>query len=270
MAQEASVSKIQTAIANTLKKPAIIPFIVSGFPDMETTRKLIKVFENSGAAAVELGFPYSDPLADGPVIQKAAKHSLENGTNTEKIFELLEEIKYEIKIPIILFTYFNPVFKYGIEKFIKKAASVNASGLIIPDLPLEESEEVRVLCKENCIDFIMLVAPTSGEERINNIAQSSSGFIYLVSSTGVTGVREYFSDVLEELIKEIKKVSNTPVAVGFGISKPEHVKNLKNLGADGVIIGSAIIKLINESKENKQDLLDNITEYVRTLGIFDE
>lgn len=221
---------------------------------MEATKNAIKLFEEKGAAAVELGFPFSDPLADGPVIQNASKVALENGINIDKIFGLLEEIKDNTTIPIILFTYINPVMNYGLEKFIEKAASVNANGLIIPDLPLEESEEVSNLCKKHNIDLIMLVAPTSGEERIKNIAQKSSGFTYLVSSTGVTGVREDFSANISSMIKEIKSVSNTPVAVGFGVSKQEHIKNLEQMGADGVIIGSAIIKNI-----------DKLDEYITTL-----
>ncbi len=271
MAQEASISKIKHSILSSRIKPAFIPFIVSGFPDMETTKGLIKIFEQQGAAAVELGFPYSDPLADGPVIQKAAKYSLENGTNTDKIFDLLEEIKPEITVPLILFTYFNPVFKYGIEKFITKAAAVNAAGIIIPDLPQEESEEVIVLCKENNIDFIMLVAPTSGKERIKKIALKSSGFIYLVSSTGVTGVRETFSEKLKPVLREIKSFTDTPVAVGFGVSNKDHIMGLKTLGADGFIIGSAIVKLIDKYKDNREILLDNLIEYLRdNIGIYHE
>jgi len=271
MEQEASISKIQKSIVSSRIKPAFIPFIVSGFPDIDTTKELIKIFEQEGAAAVELGFPYSDPLADGPVIQKAAKHSLENGTNTDKIFAMLEELKNEINVPLILFTYFNPVFKYGLENFVQKAAAVNAAGIIIPDLPQEESGEVVELCKKNGIDFIMLVAPTSGRERIKNIALKSSGFIYLVSSTGVTGVRESFSEKLKPVFQEIKSCTDTPVAVGFGVSTKEHILCLKNIGADGFIIGSAIVKLIDKYKDNKKILLDNLYEYLHSnIGIYNE
>lgn len=268
MAQEDLISRTQDAINKSKLKPAFMPFIVSGFPDLETTKDLIKLFEKQGAAAVELGFPYSDPLADGPVIQKAAKDSLENGTNADKIFSMIDEIKNEVSIPLVLFTYYNPVFKYGIENFIKKAASVKAAGLIIPDLPFEESEEVLRLCREYNIDLIMLIAPTSGQERIKNIAKKSSGFIYLVSSTGVTGVRDGFSEKLAEVFREIKSSTDTPVVVGFGVSKSEHIENLKKLGADGFIIGSAIVKIIDKYKDNKNNLLDNLAEYMKNIGIF--
>ena len=267
MGQEASTSKIHKAITESRNKPAFIPFIVAGFPDLETTKDLIKLFEQQGAAAVEIGFPHSDPLADGPVIQQAAKYSLEKGINADKIFSMLEDIKHEISVPVILFTYFNPVFKYGIEKFIEKAAEVNASGLIIPDLPLEESEEVKTLCKKYNIDFIMLVSPASGKERIQNIARNSSGFIYLVSSTGVTGVRQDFSEKLTNIFREIRAVTNTPVAVGFGVSTPEHVQNLRTLGVEGFIIGSAIVKIIDEYKDNKNILLHNLVNYLKAMDI---
>lgn len=265
MEQGYTGSKIQNSITNSSKKPAFIPFIVSGFPNFEVTKDLLKFFEQKGAAAVELGFPYSDPLADGPVIQKASKFSLEQGTNINKIFGMLDEVKDTISVPIILFTYFNPVMKYGIENFVKKAASVNASGIIIPDLPLEESEEVISICKKYGIDFIMLVSPTSGEQRIKDIAQKSSGFIYLVSSTGVTGVREGFSNVLGGIFEQIKSVAQTPVAVGFGVSKSEHIQNLAELGADGAIVGSAIVKIIDEYKENKDLIIAKLAEYIDEL-----
>ncbi|OGI00003.1 MAG: tryptophan synthase subunit alpha [Candidatus Melainabacteria bacterium GWF2_37_15] len=262
-----NISRIQNSIQNSRNKPAFIPFVVAGFPDLETTKDLIKLFEQKGAAAVEIGFPHSDPLADGPVIQQAAKYSLENGINADKIFNTLEEIKAEISVPIILFTYFNPVFKYGIKRFLEKAAAVNAAGLIIPDLPLEESEEIKILCKKFNMDFIMLVSPASGTERIQNIARNSSGFIYLVSSTGVTGVRKDFSEKLTNIFREIKAVTTTPVAVGFGVSAPEHVQKLRTLGAEGFIIGSAIVKIIDKYKDNKMILLDNLHNYLKTMDI---
>jgi len=204
-------------------------------------------------------------LADGPVIQKASKLSLENGTNIDKIFEMLEDIKENFSTPIILFTYYNPVLSFGVEKFIRKAASLNVSGIIIPDLPLEESEEVSEICKENNIDLIMLVSPTSNIERIEKIAKASAGFIYLVSSTGVTGVRESFSEQLGNILSKIKSFTKIPVAVGFGISKSEHIRELKELNADAAIIGSAIIKLIDQYKDDKILLINKMSEYLDSL-----
>ena len=265
MAQEELISKIQDSINKSSKKPALIPFIVSGYPDFETTKKLLKLFEEKKVAAIELGIPFSDPLADGPVIQKASKISLENGTNIDKIFEMLEDIKENFSTPIILFTYYNPVLSFGVEKFIRKAASLNVSGIIIPDLPLEESEEVSEICKENNIDLIMLVSPTSNIERIEKIAKASAGFIYLVSSTGVTGVRESFSEQLGNILSKIKSFTKIPVAVGFGISKSEHIRELKELNADAAIIGSAIIKLIDQYKDDKILLINKMSEYLDSL-----
>ncbi len=265
MAQEELISKIQYSIDKAEKKPTLIPFIVSGYPDFDTTKKLLKLFEGKKVAAIELGVPFSDPLADGLVIQSASKISLENGTNINKIFDMLSEIKDDFSTPIILFTYYNPVMSYGQEEFIKKAASLNVSGVIVPDLPLEESESFSKTCKENNIDLIMLVSPTSKEKRIEKISKASSGFVYLVSSTGVTGVRESFSSMLGNILQQIKNYTNIPVAIGFGISKAEHIKELKKLDADAVIIGSAIIKLIDLYKKDKDLLISKMSEYLDSL-----
>jgi tryptophan synthase alpha chain len=258
------MSKISENIAEN-KKPALIPFIVSGFPDMDVTRELLFLFQKHNVPAIELGIPFSDPLADGPVIQKAAKASLEAGTNVDKVFSLLDSIKDEFRTPIILFTYINPVLNYGLENFVNKAKEMNVSGIIIPDLPFEESEGFAGMCEQNGIDFIMLVAPTSGKDRIKAISERSRGFIYLVSSTGVTGVRNSFSSSLNALVSEIKNTINTPVAVGFGVSKPEHISELKQMGADGAIVGSAIVNIIDQYKDDKVLLLDKISEYLGSL-----
>jgi len=286
MAQEESISKVSNdsgfsiisdSINKSNVKPALIPFIVSGYPNFETTKALLKLFEEKKVAAIELGVPFSDPLADGPIIQKASKASLENGTNINKIFAMLEEIneakdgKEGFSTPIILFTYYNPVLSFGAEAFIRKAALLNVSGVIIPDLPLEECEELSRTCKESNIDLIMLVSPTSNPERIEKIARASSGFIYIVSSTGVTGVRDTFSDMLENILQEVKKHTKTPVAVGFGISTAEHIRELQNLGADAAIIGSALIKIIEEyvddidDKDDQTLLIEKMSEYLDSL-----
>jgi len=265
MVQDPLTSKISLSINNSIKKPAFIPFIVSGYPDLKTTGELILLFQKHKAAAIELGIPFSDPLADGPVIQSAAKKALDNGATIDKIFNLLQNLKNNLKTPIILFSYINPIIRYGYEEFLKKAKDANVSGVIIPDLPVEESEEFAALCEKYDIDLIMLIAPTSDKERVLKISKASKGFIYLVSSTGVTGVRESFSSILSDLVKEIKSVSQVPVAVGFGISKPEHIVELKDLGAEGAIIGSALIKIIDGSMDNKELLLNNISTYINSL-----
>lgn len=258
-------SSISESIKKSNKKPAFIPFIVSGFPDLNTTKELLYVFQENGAAAIELGIPFSDPLADGFVIQNAAKHAIDNGINLDKIFSLLDEIKTDFKTPLILFSYFNPILNYGIEKFVNHAKELNVSGLIIPDLPVEESEYIWNLCKINDINFIMLVTPTSGKERIEKIAAKSSGFIYLVSSTGVTGIRDNFSDILSEIIAELKTQTDIPIAVGFGVSQQEHIRILEKLNVDGAIIGSAIIKLIEQYKNDKKLLVTKVSEYINYL-----
>lgn len=265
MEQELQASKISNLIQKSTKKPAFIPFVVTGFPSISTTKKLLWLFEEKNAAAIELGIPFSDPLADGPVIQLAAQDALLQGTTINKIFEMLLEIKNDFKTPIILFSYFNPILHYGIEKFIKKAKEANVSGFIIPDLPYEEAQEFNKQARTAGIDHIMLVAPTSDKTRIEKIAKMSSGFVYLVSSTGVTGVRKSFSDVIKTVLQDIKAATDTPVAVGFGVSGSSHIKALKELGADGAIVGSAIIKVIQEHKNSEDDIVCAVSKYIDDL-----
>ncbi len=260
-------SKIQQSILENKKQPALIPFITAGFPSLQVTKELLYKFQEKNVAAIELGIPFSDPLADGPIIQGASKYAIDNGITLNKIFELLEGIKKDFNTPIILFTYFNIILNYGLEDFVKKANELNISGIISPDLPIEEAQNFKQLCKKYNIDFIMLVAPTSGEERIKKIVATSSGFIYLVSSTGVTGVREGFSQVLDNILQEIKKYTSTPVSVGFGVSKPEHIKELKKLGVQGAIIGSAFIKIIDEHKDDKSKIIRSVSDFVDSLYI---
>lgn len=259
-------SKITNKIKENNLKPSLIPFLVSGFPNLEVTKNLILSFDKINyISAIEVGVPFSDPLADGPVIQIASKEALANGTNLTKILEMLVSIKDEISTPIILFTYVNTVINQGIENFFKLSSSAGVSGVIIPDLPLEESEKFLDYCNLYNIELIMLVAPTSDRERIKNIASVSKGFIYLVSSTGVTGVREGFSSLLSELIKNIKIVSDIPVCVGFGVSKTEHIQELKELGVEGAIIGSAIIKVIDKNKHVPENIVNEVNKYIGSL-----
>lgn len=242
---------------------SFIPFVSAGYPSFDDTKEILLEFEKQGAAAIELGIPFSDPLADGPVIQEASKVALENGVNLDKIFVFLEQLN--LKTPIILFSYYNPVLAYGLETFFENAKRANVKGVILPDLPYEESEEARALAAEQGIDYIMLVAPTSDEERIKKIAEASTGFIYLVSSTGVTGVRDEFARNIKRTVQKIRSHSPVPIMVGFGVSQKEHIEQLKKLGVNGAIIGSAIIRIIKEFSSDRAKMLEKLTEFKQEL-----
>lgn len=232
-----------------------MPFFMAGDPSLEITKDIILTLQEKGADFIELGIPYSDPLADGPIIQLSASRALRSGTSPIKVLNLLATLKGKLCIPIILFTYFNPLLSFGFEKFCSNASNVGVSGIIIPDLPLEEASQFSEIAKFYNLDLILLIAPTTPIERMKKISKESKGFTYLVSVTGVTGERNNLENRVETLIKELKEISNKPVAVGFGISSPEHVKRVRDWGADGVIIGSAFVKKIYESK---QDLMVEI------------
>lgn len=264
MAQELT-SKIQQSILANGRKPALLPFIEVGYPDLEFSKRLFYFFQEKGAAAIEVGIPFSDPLADGPVIQKASKIALDNGTSLKKAFDLLREIKADINIPLILFSYLNPILHMGLDKFVEELKDCNVAGVIIPDLPIEEAEELQRKLKQVEIDFIMLISPASGKERVRNIAKNSSGFIYLVSSMGVTGIREGFSAILGNVFSEIKAATSTPVAVGFGVSKPEHIVSLRDMGVEGAVIASAFIKIIDECTGDRELAVKKLDEYIDKL-----
>jgi tryptophan synthase alpha chain len=228
------------------QKCALIPFITAGDPDLETTAEAIKVLDRAGADIIELGVPYSDPLADGPTIQAAATRALANGTHLDDVLDLVERVSPTIAAPIVLFTYYNPILHRGIEAFIEKIAAVGAKGLVVPDLPLEESETLIAVTEKYGIDLILLVAPTSPLDRIKAIVEKSRGFIYLVSVTGVTGARTTVASRVEELIVEMRQETDKPIGVGFGISSPEQAKQMRDWGADAAIVGSAIVKRLSE------------------------
>ena len=231
-------------------KCALIPFITAGDPDLETTVKAIKILAQNGADMIELGVPYSDPLADGPVIQAAATRALKNGVCLNDVLEIVKNLQDEITIPIILFTYYNPIFYRGVENFMKTIANVGVKGLVVPDLPLEEAETFLQIAEKCGIEVTLLVAPTSPMDRIQHIAEKSQGFIYLVSVTGVTGMRSQVESRVEDLISKLKTVTDKPIGVGFGISEPSQAIQMKQWGADGVIVGSAFVKkLANTSPE---------------------
>ena len=247
------------------KKLALMPFIMAGDPNIEITSKILLKLQENGADLIELGIPYSDPLADGPVIQLAASRALKSGTSLRKVIKLLESLKGKLNIPIILFSYLNPLLSFGFEKFCEMASNAGVSGLIVPDLPLEEAYKFSKIVSNHSMDLILLVAPTTPFERMKQISNHTRGFTYLVSVTGVTGERSKMENRVENLIAKLKDINSNPIAVGFGISTPEHVNKVRDWGADGVIIGSAFVKRISSSSE--KDVVDHVGEYCKEMRL---
>lgn len=239
---------------------AFIPFITCGDPDLETTAKVVREAVQNGADLIELGIPFSDPTAEGPVIQEANLRALQGGVTTDKIFDLVRELRTDVTVPMVFMTYANVVFSYGAEKFISTCREIGIDGLILPDLPFEEKEEFLPLCEEYDVDLISLIAPTS-ENRIAMIAKEAKGFIYLVSSLGVTGVRSEIKTDLQSIVNVIRANTDTPVAIGFGISKPEQAAKMAGI-SDGAIVGSAIIKIL---AEHGRDAASYVGEYVKSM-----
>ncbi|KAJ1695577.1 hypothetical protein LUZ63_012275 [Rhynchospora breviuscula] len=235
-------------------KVALIPFITAGDPDLATTSKALRILDSCGSDLIELGLPYSDPLADGPVIQAAATRALANGATFDSVISMLREVVPELSCPIALFTYYNPILKRGVERFMSIVKDVGIYGLVVPDVPLEETEILRSEAARHGIELVLLTTPTTPTERMKAIVEASEGFIYLVSSVGVTGARTSVSSRVQSLLQEIKQATSKPVAVGFGISKPEHVQQIAGWGADGVIVGSAMVRLLGESTSPEEGL----------------
>jgi tryptophan synthase alpha chain len=221
---------------------ALIPFITAGDPDLETTAQALQILDSNGADMIELGVPYSDPLADGPVIQAAATRALKRGTRLDDVLKMLAEVTPKLKAPIVLFTYYNPILHRGLETFFQQIAQAGVKGLVVPDLPLEESAEVIKVATNHGIEVVLLVAPTTPQERISTIAEQSQGFIYLVSVTGVTGMRTQIQSRVKDLLTQMRELTDKPIGVGFGISAPEQATQVKNWGADAAIVGSAFVK----------------------------
>ncbi|BAZ15244.1 tryptophan synthase alpha subunit [Calothrix sp. NIES-4071] len=242
---------------------ALIPFITAGDPDLHTTAQALQVLDQNGASLIELGVPYSDPLADGPVIQAAATRALQKGTTLPSVLEMLEATTPLLLAPIILFTYYNPILNRGVDNFLKIVKSSGVAGLVIPDLPLEESATLLEAAAAMEIDVTLLIAPTSSKQRIEAIARASQGFIYLVSVTGVTGVRTQIETRVSDLITQIRAVTDKPIGVGFGISQPPQARQVKDWGASAVIVGSAYVKRLAEG--TPQQGLQSIGEFTRSL-----
>ncbi|NER53147.1 MAG: tryptophan synthase subunit alpha, partial [Symploca sp. SIO1A3] len=235
----------------------------AGDPDLQTTAKALQVLDTSGADLIELGVPYSDPLADGPTIQAAATRALHQGVRLDDVLGMVKEVSPKLQAPLILFTYYNPILNRGIKLFLEQIASAGVQGLVVPDLPLEEAESLLKPAAEIGIEVVLLVAPTTPKERIQVIAQQSQGFIYLVSVTGVTGVRSQLESRVQDLLKQMRTVTDKPIGVGFGISQPEQAQQVKNWGADAVIVGSAIVKRLADGTPTEG--LSAIGEFCESL-----
>ena len=242
------------------KGKAFIPFITCGDPSLEVTEQLVYAMEEAGADLIELGIPFSDPTAEGPVIQGANVRALSGGVTTDKVFDMVVKIRKNSSVPMVFMTYANVVFSYGTERFIKTAAEIGMDGLILPDVPFEEKEEFDIVCKKYGIDLISLIAPTS-HERVAQIAKDAEGFVYCVSSLGVTGTRTNITTDIGAMVKLVKAVKDIPCAVGFGISTPEQAKKMA-AQSDGAIVGSAIVKLC---AEHGADCVLYVKEYVKAV-----
>jgi tryptophan synthase alpha chain len=255
------MNRIESAFRN---KKAFIAYLMAGDPNLAVSAEYILTVQAAGADMVEIGIPFSDPIAEGEVIQAASMRALAAGTRLDGVFDMVASIKDKMRIPMVFMTYLNPVFVYGYDRFFAKCAEIGIYGVIIPDLPFEEQGEAKPIAAEYGVEIVTLVAPTS-EKRIAKIADNAEGFIYLVSSMGVTGVRSEIKTDLTAMISDIRKHTKTPVAVGFGISTPEQAKHCADI-ADGVIVGSAIVHIIGKHGENaQQELYEYIQEMKRSI-----
>ena len=251
------MSNIRTAFQNG---KAFIPFITCGDPDLETTGKIVRAAAENGADLIELGIPFSDPTAEGPVIQGANIRALAGGVTTDKIFAFVKELRQDVMVPMVFMTYANVVFSYGAERFISTCREIGIDGIILPDLPFEEKDEFQPICQKYGVDLISLIAPTS-QQRIAMIAKEAEGFLYIVSSLGVTGVRSEITTDLSAIVSVVRENTDIPCAIGFGISTPEQAKKMAAV-SDGIIVGSAIIRLI---EQYGRDAAEPVGAYVKQM-----
>ena len=251
------MSNIRKAFENG---KAFIPFITCGDPDLETTAAVVRAAAANGADLIELGIPFSDPTAEGPVIQGANLRALNGGVTTDNIFDLVRDLRRDVEVPMVFMTYANVVFSYGSERFISTCREIGIDGLILPDVPYEEKEEFLPICRRYGVDLISLIAPTS-EDRIAMIAREAEGFLYIVSSLGVTGVRSEIKTDLGAIVETVRQNTDIPCAIGFGISTPEQAAKMAGI-SDGAIVGSAIVRLIGE---HGKDAPEYVGEYVKRM-----
>lgn len=257
------MSRIQKKFKEVLgrKGKAFIPYIMAGDPNLERTRELVGILEECGADVIELGVPFSDPLADGPTIQRAAQRALGEGVTLGKVIEFVGSLRRTTQIPIVLMTYYNLIFRYGEERFVREAYTAGVDGIIVPDLPPDEAGPLLSFSKNTGFDVIFLVAPTSTGERIKKVARASRGFIYYVSITGITGSKLSVDASIGSHIEKIRQTSKKPVAVGFGIATPEEASEIAKI-ADGVIVGSAIVKRVEDTDENLKQYLISLRKAI--------
>ena len=248
---------------NRENRRGFIPFITAGDPNLETTRELIVELARAGATLIELGVPFTDPMADGPVIQRASERALRHRFGLNEILQTVAEVREQTDVPIILFSYFNPLLQFGIENLAREAKRAGVDGILVTDLAPEEASEFAPVLRANDLDMIFLVAPTSTDERLQMVAERASGFIYAVSRAGITGAREEMSAEAEKLVRRVRKFSDLPVAVGFGISKPEHVNDVWRY-ADAAVVGSAIVEEIEKAK-SAADAVSKVGRFARQL-----
>ncbi|WP_033166162.1 tryptophan synthase subunit alpha [Clostridium sp. KNHs205] len=251
------MSRIQNAFK---QGKAFISFVTGGDPDLETTEKLIVAMEAAGADLIEIGIPFSDPIAEGAVIQEANERALSAGCTTDKLFDMVKGVRGKVSVPLVYLTYINPIYTYGKDRFFKRCVECGIDGIIVPDLPFEEKEELEVDCLKYGVDLISLIAPTSND-RIRMIAEQATGFIYCVSSMGVTGVRSEIKTDISSMISMVREVTSTPCAVGFGISTPDQAREFAAV-SDGAIVGSAIVKIISQYGK---DSIKPVADYVREM-----
>ncbi|MDE6619838.1 MAG: tryptophan synthase subunit alpha [Lachnospiraceae bacterium] len=251
------MSRISKAFEN---QKAFIAFVTGGDPDLETTEALIPQMAAAGADLIEIGIPFSDPIAEGAVIQAADERALRAGTTTDKLFDMVKRVRQKVDVPLVFMTYINPVYTYGTEKFVKKCAECGIDGMIIPDVPFEEKEEVSGACEAAGIELISMIAPTS-HDRINMIASQAKGFLYCVSSLGVTGVRSSITTNIKEMVDQVKEVSDIPCAIGFGIATPEQAQEMAAV-SDGAIVGSAIVRIIAQYGKN---CIGPVCDYIKDM-----
>lgn len=246
------MTTIKQVLTSVGSKCALIPFITAGSPDLDTTEQALYILDQEGADVIEVGLPYSDPLADGPVIQEASKNALAEGVTFEQVLDLIARSSNNLRAPIILFTYYNPILARGIHKFLLEISEAGVKGLIVPDLPMEEADYVLNLCAKFSIELILLITPVSSDVRIDKILTKSQGTVYVVSSTGVTGMKNSIKNEMQHFIEKIKRKSDNTIIVGFGISTKEHVEQVSVWDINGIVIGSAFVKcLLSGSRLNK-------------------
>jgi tryptophan synthase alpha chain len=255
--------KKKFAILRAKNEKALIVYLTAGDPSLSITKQLIFALEKAGVDILEIGVPFSDPTADGPVIQEASQSALKAGITLEGVLDLVAEVRKVSDIPIVLFGYFNPIFAYGAKKFSQAAHAAGVDGVLVVDLPYEEAKELRIFTDTVGIDFISLIAPTTDAKRLSKIAADASGFLYYISITGITGTAAPKIDNIKREVEKIRKITNLPIAVGFGISKPQQAREI-GCFADGVVIGSAVVRLIDKNKNNR-NLLKIVSDYINDI-----